>query len=341
MERNNSIMKISPDEFRQESRRSFIKQAAVITSVAAAAAMSPLMAFNSPAPETAEDIDGKQKVRERKVAVVTGAARGIGRSVCVALAKEGIDIFGIDITEVVSPLAEYPASTEEDLMETQRLVKAMGSSFNFAKADIRNYQQMEETARQVQAWKGRVDIVAAVAGVQLFKPFELTEARHWADTIENNVLGSAHTLRVFAPYMIQHGGGSMVVISSTQGMHGLRHGAAYSTSKWALVGMAKSAAIDLGGHNIRVNVVVPGLIDTPMTRNDRRWREAMGPGFENTVLTEELVAKTLGDRDVLHLPWLSPDDIAPAVVFLTSDAARKITGAVYDVTGGTSTSYTS
>ena len=101
----------------------------------------------------------------------------------------------------------------------------------------------------------------------------------------------------------------MVVISSTQGMHGLRHGAAYSASKWALVGMAKSVAIDLGGHNIRVNVVVPGLIDTPMTRNDRRWREAMGSGFEHTILTEELVAKTLGDRDVLHLPWLA----APAL----------------------------
>jgi NAD(P)-dependent dehydrogenase (short-subunit alcohol dehydrogenase family) len=334
-------MKKSFNERRQDSRRSFIQKTAVIASVAATTVMSPLMALSSAASDTGKDVDGMRKKKERKVAVVTGAARGIGRSVCVALAKEGIDIFGIDIVKVVSSLAEYPGSTEEDLMETQRMVKALGSSFNFAKADIRNYQEMEEAARQVQAWKGRVDIVAAVAGVQLFKPFELTDARHWQDTIENNVLGSAHTLRVFAPYMIQQGFGSMVVISSTQGMHGLRHGAAYSTSKWALVGMAKSAAIDLGAHNIRVNVVVPGLIDTPMTRNDRRWREAMGPGFEHTVLTEELVAKTLGDRDVLHLPWLSPDDIAPAVVFLTSDAAAKITGAVYDVTGGASTSYTS
>jgi NAD(P)-dependent dehydrogenase (short-subunit alcohol dehydrogenase family) len=334
-------MKKFNDAWQPNSRRSFMKQTAAITSAAAAMGMSPLMAFINAEPQTDEFVRGKEKEKGRKVAVVTGAARGIGRSVSVALAKEGIDIFGIDITGVVSPLAEYPASTEEDLMETKRQVEALGSSFHFVKADMRNYQQMEETARQVQAWKGRIDIVAAVAGVQLFKPFELTDARHWQDTIENNVLGSTYTLRVFAPYMIQQGGGAMVVISSTQGMHGLRHGAAYSASKWALVGMAKSVAIDLGGYNIRVNVVVPGLIDTPMTRNDRRWREAMGPGFEHTVLTEELVSRTLADRDVLHLPWLSPDDIAPAVVFLTSDSAKKITGAVYDVTGGTSTTYTS
>jgi NAD(P)-dependent dehydrogenase (short-subunit alcohol dehydrogenase family) len=141
--------------------------------------------------------------------------------------------------------------------------------------------------------------------------------------------------------MIKQGKGAMVVISSTQGMRGLRNGAAYSASKWALIGMAKSVAIDLGKYNITVNVVVPGLIDTPMTRNDRRWREAMGPGYENAPLNEERVSKTLAERDALHLPWLSPDDIAPAVVFLTSDAAHKITGAVYDVAGGTSASYTS
>jgi NAD(P)-dependent dehydrogenase (short-subunit alcohol dehydrogenase family) len=334
-------MKKSSHEPSQNSRRNFMKKAAAFTSVAAAIGVSPLMAFNSTIPQTDEFVQRNEKIKDRKVAVVTGAARGIGRSVCVALAKEGIDIFGIDITGEVSPLAEYPASTKEDLMETKRQVEALGSSFQFAKADTRDYQQMEQTAKQIQAWKGRIDIVAAVAGVQLFKPFELTDARHWQDTIENNVLGTAFTLRVFAPYLIRQGGGAMVAISSTQGMHGLRHGAAYSASKWAIVGIAKSAAIDLGAHNIRVNVVVPGLIDTPMTRNDRRWREAMGPGFENTILTEQLVSTTLGERDVLHLPWLSPDDIAPAVVFLTSDSARKITGAVYDVTGGTSTSYTS
>ncbi|HET7002725.1 MAG TPA: SDR family NAD(P)-dependent oxidoreductase [Puia sp.] len=333
-------MKKSNDEWQQNSRRNFMKQAAAFTSVAAVVGLSPLMAFSSTTGQTEESVQSKKK-KDRKVAVVTGAARGIGRSVSVALAKEGIDIFGIDIIGVVSPLAEYPSSTEPDLMETKRQVEALGSAFRFAKADIRNYQQMEETAKQAQAWKGRIDIVAAVAGVQLFKPFELTDDRHWQDTIENNVLGTAFTLRVFAPYMIQQGGGAMVAISSTQGMHGLRHGAAYSASKWAIVGIAKSAAIDLGAHNIRVNVVVPGLIDTPMTRNDRRWREAMGPGFENTILTEKLVSTTLAERDVLHLPWLSPDDIAPAVVFLTSDAAKKITGAVYDVTGGTSTTYTS
>ncbi|GAL87104.1 hypothetical protein DEIPH_ctg069orf0005 [Sporocytophaga myxococcoides] len=322
----------------QDSRRNFINQAAVIYFTSCSEDIPSSMNI---VPQTNEHEPKEKKKKVRKVAVVTGAARGIGRSVCVALAKEGIDIFGIDILAEASPLAEYPHSTENDLTETKRQVEALGSAFYFAKSDVRNYQQMEDTAKQALAWKGRIDIVAAVAGVQLFKPFELTEQRHWQDTIENNVLGTAYTMRVFTPYLIQQGGGSIVIVSSTQGMRGLRHGAAYSSSKWALVGLGKSAAIDLGGHNITVNIVVPGLIDTAMTRNERRWREAMGAGFENTKLTEEFVSKTLAERDVLHLPWLSPDDVAPVVVFLTSDAARKITGAVYDVTGGTSTTYTS
>lgn len=326
-------MKDSKNDSHPESRRDFVKKTAGFVSMAALAGVTPSMAFNRNS--------GEPLKKEGKVAVVTGAARGIGRSVCVALAKEGINIFGIDIAGAISSLTEYPASTMDDFLETKRQVEALGSSFTYAKADIRNYDEMEKVASQVQEWKGRVDIVAAVAGVQLFKPFQLTDARHWQDTIENNVLGTAHTLRVFAPYLIRQGRGAMVVISSTQGMRGLRNGAAYSASKWALIGMAKSVAIDLGKYNITVNVVVPGLIDTPMTRNDRRWREAMGPGYENAPLNEERVVKTLGERDALHLPWLMPDDIAPAVVFLTSDAAHKITGAVYDVAGGTSTFYTS
>jgi len=101
----------------------------------------------------------------------------------VALAKEGMDIFGIDVTGIISALAEYPASTTEDLLETQRQVEALGGAFKYVKANIRKYEQMEEAARQAQEWKGRVDIVAAVAGVQPFKPFELTEVGHWQDMI--------------------------------------------------------------------------------------------------------------------------------------------------------------
>src|ERR1700760_4403004 len=117
-------MKKSYNALRQDSRRNFIKQAAAFTSAAAAIGISPLLAFNGAEKQPDGFVSGTEKKQDRKVAVVTGAARGIGRSVSFALAKEGIDIFGIDIIEVISPLAEYPASTEKDLMETKRQVEA-------------------------------------------------------------------------------------------------------------------------------------------------------------------------------------------------------------------------
>ena len=138
---------------------------------------------------------------------------------------------------------------------------------------------------------------------------------NWNDMLDVNVLGVAHTLRAFLPLMIPKKTGKVVVVSSTQGMRGMWNGAAYSASKWAVIGLVKSVAMEMGVHRINVNAVVPGLIDTAMFRNQKRWQVAMGAGYENKEVSEDLLSKTLSAKDTLGLSWLTPEHVAPVVGF--------------------------
>jgi NAD(P)-dependent dehydrogenase (short-subunit alcohol dehydrogenase family) len=161
----------------------------------------------------------------------------------------------------------------------------------------------------------------------------------WKVQIDNNLTGTANVIRAFAPYLVKRKRGRIIVTSSMQGRHGTRNGAAYSASKWGIIGLMKSAALELAPHGITVNAVIPGLIDTPLTRHEERYAQALqeagevpaGPSVDEPRAREVLVAKT-----PLGVPWLEPEDVAPVVVFLASDAARMVTGATYDVTGGDS-----
>jgi NAD(P)-dependent dehydrogenase (short-subunit alcohol dehydrogenase family) len=146
-------------------------------------------------------------------------------------------------------------------------------------------------------------------------------------------------VRAFAPALVRRGGGRLILVSSMQGRYGMKNGSAYSASKWGIIGLMKSAALELGKHKITVNTIEPGLIDTPLTRNDRRWSMAVG----ETITTpppehpsEEETIKARLPRAPLGVPWLTPEQVAPVAVFLASDAAAMVTGACYDVTGGDS-----
>lgn len=279
--------------------------------------------------------------KKRKTAVITGAARGMGRAFSVALAKEGIDIYGIDILEKLSPVAEYDKSTETDFLETKKLVENEGGNFYHSQGDIRSVEDLGRIAHKIKEKFGTIDIIIANAALQAFSPFIESSQQHWDDIVDTNIKGTVNTLKTFLPLMIPNKKGKVVIISSTQGMRGMWHGSAYSATKWGLVGLAKSLALEMGEYNINVNVVVPGLIDTKLTRNQRRWQVAMGKGYENKQVSEEEVAAHLAKADPLGIPWLKAEDVAPAVAFLTSPASDKITGAVYDVAGGTSPIYTS
>jgi NAD(P)-dependent dehydrogenase (short-subunit alcohol dehydrogenase family) len=138
---------------------------------------------------------------------------------------------------------------------------------------------------------------------------------------------------------VNQGGGRIIVTSSTQGRHGTKYGAAYSAAKWGIIGLMKSAALELGPYNITVNAVIPGLIDTPLTRHQERYAQVLddsGRSPTGSSADEKEAQKILAARTPLGVPWIESEDVAPVVVFLASDAARMVSGATYDVTSGDS-----
>jgi NAD(P)-dependent dehydrogenase (short-subunit alcohol dehydrogenase family) len=273
-----------------------------------------------------------------RVAVVTGAARGIGRAAAVALSRAGAGVAGIDIAGPVSGILDYPAASDRDLSETGRLVTASGGRWLQYVADQRNIEDIRGAAVSVEQKWGGVDIVFANAGIQAFKPLLEMSDPDWHDQIEVNLNGTANVLRVFAPLLVRRGGGRIIVTSSMQGQHGTKLGSAYSASKWGIIGLMKSAALELGAHNITVNAVIPGLIDTALTRHEDRYAQAVGEAGQqpsgDPAKDEQTAIEALKTKTPLGVPWLEPEDVAPLVVFLASDQARMVSGTSFAATGG-------
>jgi SDR family mycofactocin-dependent oxidoreductase len=280
---------------------------------------------------------GANECLRGKAAVVTGAARGIGRATAVAFAREGADIMGLDICGPVDPRSGVTPSTPADLEETGRLVSAASRRWLGMKVDQRDLSALRAAAVRAEQEFGGIDILFANAGVQSFHPLIEMEDADWHITIDVNLTGTANAVRAFAPYMVKRGGGRIILISSTQGQHGTKYGAAYAASKWGIIGLMKSAALELGRHKITVNAVVPGLIDTPLTRHQERYAQVLQDGGGTPTGSDEEAAKTiLAAKTPLGVPWIDPADVAPVAVFLASDAARMVSGATYDVTAGDS-----
>ncbi|MBE7217247.1 MAG: SDR family NAD(P)-dependent oxidoreductase [Caulobacteraceae bacterium] len=279
-----------------------------------------------------------------KVAVVTGAARGIGRCAAVALAQAGATVAGLDICAVASAVDTFPPATRADLDHTGELVAEAGGEWRALVADQRDIAALRAACREVVDAFGGVDILFANAGVQAFKPLLEMEDADWHDQIDINLTGTANALRAFGPSIKARGGGRIIVTSSTQGQHGTLNGSAYSASKWGILGLMKSAALELGPHGITVNAVIPGLIDTALTRHEDRYAEAIQSSGKDPsgdeAKDEATAVEGLASKLPMRKPWLEPDVIGPAVVFLASDAAAMISGASLAVTGGDSANLT-
>ena len=275
-----------------------------------------------------------------RVAVVTGAARGIGRAVALALASAGAEVVGIDLCAEVDPRSGVTPATPADLDETGRLVQQQQVRWHPVILDQRDRPALRKAATAILEKLEKVDIVVANAGIQQFHPLMELEDDDWDITIDTNLTGTANVLRAFGPSMVQRGSGRIIITTSTQGQHGTLNGAAYSASKWGLIGLMKSAALELGPHGVTVNAVVPGLIDTPLTRHEERYAQALqvsGKQPTGSVADDEKSASE-GLRKVspLRVPWIDPNDVAPTVVFLASEAARMISGSAFEVTAGDS-----
>ena len=279
-----------------------------------------------------------------KVAVVTGAARGIGRAAAIALAQAGADVVGIDIAGPVSPILDFAPATPDDLAVTGAAVQVAGVNWLAITLDQRDLPALRDAAGQVATAMGGIDILFANAGIQAFKPILEMEDADWHDQIDVNLTGTMNAVRAFAPAIKERAGetghGRIIVTSSTQGQHGTKHGAAYSASKWGIIGLMKSAALEFGEHRITVNALIPGVIDTALTRHEDRYRQAAEEGGKqptgDEATDEEWAREAMLAKTPLGVPWIDPDDVAPLVVFLASDAARMVSGGTYAVTAGDS-----
>lgn len=277
-----------------------------------------------------------------KCALVTGAARGIGRAICWALAAAGSDVMGLDICAVAAPHLTYPPATPDDLDETGKVVLSAKRRWIGLKADIRDMAAMSTAVERAIKEFGQLDILVANAGIQNYGPFAETSEEDFNNVINVNVIGTANSLRAALPHMLSRKYGRIVIISSGQGRHGFMDGSAYSASKWALIGLMKSVAWEVGKSGITVNCVEPGLVDTPLTRNPGRWRaliSATGKQPPENPTEQEAIAAAAPSA-VMGIAWMQPDEVAPAVVFLCTDPANRVSGATYDATAGESAKYT-
>jgi SDR family mycofactocin-dependent oxidoreductase len=266
-----------------------------------------------------------------KVAFITGAARGQGRSHALALAREGADIIAVDLCAQADTVP-YPMSTPADLAETVAQVEALDRRIIASEVDIRELGALTAAVDAGVAELGRLDIVLANAGISTPSPtLEMDEAV-WDETIEINLTGQWKTIRAAVPHIIKGGrGGSVVITSSLGAIYAHENTAHYSAAKAGLVGFMKVLAKELAPHSIRVNTIHPTTVATDMVLNDAHM-QLFRPDLEHPTREDfEAVARTLNK---LPVALLEPIDISNAVLYLVTDAGRYVTGTTHVVDAG-------
>ena len=270
---------------------------------------------------------------EGKVAFVTGAARGQGRSHAVRLAQEGADIVAVDICEDIGTVTPYyPLATEAELAETVAAVEFLDRRIVARKADVRDLAGLQAAFDEGLAEFGHVDTVVANAGIATYgKAWELT-GEQWKDMIDVNLTGVFHTAKVAIPSMIEADrGGSILFTSSIGGLKGIQHVAHYVAAKHGIVGLMRTLSNELGPHRIRVNTIHPTNVDTIMIQNPGTYA-MFSPGDPEP--SQEKAMPGFLSLNTLPVPWVEPVDISNAVLFLASDEARYVTGVAFPVDAG-------
>jgi SDR family mycofactocin-dependent oxidoreductase len=273
---------------------------------------------------------------EGRVAVITGGARGQGRSHAVTLARLGADIAVCDLCHDLGTVG-YPLAGADDLAETVRLVEEEGRRCVSAVADVRELEAMVAFVDGAHRDLGSVDILVANAGISTLGSICTMDATEWSETIDTNLTGVFNAMRAAAPHMRRQRWGRIIAISSMMGRSSNPGIPAYVASKWGVIGLCKSVAFELAAFGVTVNAVAPGNVSTAMIHNDVLYR-LMRPDLEHP--TMEDVAPGMADLHVQPVPWLEPEEITAAVVYLASEGARHVTGSVIDVDAGASARFT-
>ncbi|MDV6242084.1 mycofactocin-coupled SDR family oxidoreductase [Rhodococcus opacus] len=270
-----------------------------------------------------------------KVAVISGAARGQGRSHAVRLAEEGADIIALDICADIDTVP-YGLGTREDLDETVVLVKKLGRRIIASQTDVRDFDAVTKVVDDGAAELGGLDIVVANAGITSYYRSEELTPHHWQTVIDVNLTGVWNVARAAVPHLIDRGAGAMVLVSSSSAHVGLQNLNHYSAAKAGVVGLMQSMAVELGPHMIRVNTVHPTTVKTGMALNQATFDLFLpGTGLSvGSAQDEEKAADAFKGLNAMPIPWIDPVDISNAIVYLTSDLGRYVTGTQLRVDAG-------
>jgi (+)-trans-carveol dehydrogenase len=270
---------------------------------------------------------------EGKVAFITGAARGQGRSHAVTLAREGADIIAVDLCAQIGTVP-YPMATPQDLAQTVKEVEAAGRRIVAAVADVRDYGALKEALDEGVAQLGRLDIVSANAGIVSFGTLAELPEQTWQDVIDTNLTGEWHAAKAAIPHLRAGGrGGSIILTSSDAGLMGYQNLGHYVAAKHGVVGLMRTLALELAPDFIRVNSVHPGNVDTDMVQNAATY-EVWAPDLPAAGRTREAMIPRFQAADPLPIPWVEPADISNAVLWLASDESRYVTGITLPVDAG-------
>lgn len=261
---------------------------------------------------------------EGKVAFVTGAARGQGRSHAIKLAEEGADIIAIDVCKNVDHV-QLDLATPGDLLETKERVEALGRRIVADEVDVRDYDGMKAVVDRGVAEFGRLDIILANAGIgNGGQTVENLDEDVWQTMMDINLTGVWKTVKAGIPHMIAGGrGGSIVLTSSVAGLKAYPQMSQYVSAKHGVVGLMRSCATELGQHMIRVNSVHPTHVNSPMVMNDETFR-LFRPDLEDPGPDD--IAPICQMFHTMPRPWVEVEDITNAVMFFASDDSRYVTG---------------
>lgn len=271
-----------------------------------------------------------------KVALVTGAARGIGRAIAETYAKAGASVVLFDIADpdAIRSSQGYHLATLQDLDAAVAAANRHGGRAVKFVGDVRSLDDLRGAMDSAASRFGGLDIVVANAGYVAWHTIENGSERAVDDVLQVNLSGVWKTIHAAIPHLKRRGGGRIITLSSIGGRAGFAGNGIYTASKWGVIGLTKQAALELGPSNIAVNSIAPGPVDTPMYRSEGQIASMglMSAADQDRALNPLL---PLGDR-----ASLAPQDIADAALFLAGDASKSISGATLDVALGFNANYT-
>lgn len=266
-----------------------------------------------------------------KVALITGAARGMGRAQAVRFAQEGADIIAVDVCAPVEH-STTPGASPEDLAETVRQVESLGRKICAFEADVRDQQALTSAVDAGVEALGRLDVICATAGISSSGAAVEMGAERWQTMLDVNLTGVWRTCKAGIPHIVDGGrGGSIILISSIAGLRGLVSVGHYTAAKHGVVGLMKSLANELAPHSVRVNTIHPANTRTTMIQNESTMR-TFCPGVDEP--TQEQFEAGTQSMHLLPVAMIEPEDIANASLFLASDESRYITGVTLPVDAG-------